>query len=53
VNFPLAPAEADASCVDRAVAARAAAVENAANRRSFALQICRVAIHSGLWIPSR
>ena len=53
MNFPLAPAEADASHVDRAVAAHAAAVENAANRRSLPLQIRRAAIHSGLWIPSR
>ena len=53
MNFPLAPAEADASYVDRGVAARAAAVENAANRRSFSLQIERAAIHNGLWIPSR
>ena len=39
--------------MDRDVAAHAAAVENAANTRSFPLQIGGAAIHSGLWIPSR
>ena len=53
MNFPLAPAEADGSYVDRRQATRAGAVENGANRRFFSLQIRRAAIHSGLWIPSR
>jgi hypothetical protein len=48
VNFPLAPAYADESLVDRGGAARPAVVENEANKRFFCLQIGASVIHSGL-----
>ena len=48
MNFPLAPAEADESLVDRGSAACPGVVENEANRRFFSLQIAASAIHSAL-----
>ena len=48
MNFPLAPAKADESLVDRGGTTRPHVVENGANGCFFCLQIAASAIHSGL-----
>jgi hypothetical protein len=48
VNFPLSPAEVGVSPVDRRGPPRHPFVENAANGRSFRLQIAAAAAHSRL-----